>query len=81
MHDVAIMDEVVFSFKPHFSGFLRPRLAAIAHKIIVGDGFGPDEALLEIRMNDAGRLRGERSLTDGPSSGLFRAGGKVGGKT
>src|SRR5258707_15660886 len=46
--------------------------------IVVGDGLGTDEAALEVRMNDAGRLRRLRATRNGPGCRLLRAGGEIG---
>jgi len=43
-----------------------------------GDGFGGDEAALEITVDDAGRGGGFVAGADGPGAGFFRSGGEVG---
>ncbi len=57
MHDVAVLHDVVLAFEPHLAGVARAGLAAAGDVIVVGDGLGADEALLEIGVDDAGRLR------------------------
>ncbi len=49
--------DVVLAFEPHLAGVARAGLAAVSDIIVVGDGFGTDEAVLEIGVDDAGRLR------------------------
>src|SRR5690606_18454354 len=60
------------------AGFLGRLLAAEADEIVIGDGLGADEALFEIGMDDAGRLRRARSLLDRPGAHLLRPGGEEG---
>src|SRR5580704_16676301 len=57
MHDIAIGDNIFGAFEPHLAGILGALLAAIGDKIVIGDRFGADEALLEIAMDDARGLR------------------------
>ena len=46
--------------------------------VVVGDRLGADEALLEVGVNDAGRLRRLGAARDGPGARLLRADGEVG---
>ena len=57
MQDVAVGDDIVLTFKTELARLTRSGLAAIRDIVVIGDGFGADEALFEIRMDDAGRLR------------------------
>jgi hypothetical protein len=57
MHDVAVPDDVVLAFEPHLAGFLGAELAAERDVVVVGDGLGADEALLEVGVDGARRLR------------------------
>ncbi len=57
MHDVAVLHHVVLALGAHLPGVLGALLAPGGHEIVVGDDLGPDEALLEIRVDDARRLR------------------------
>ncbi len=54
---IAVLGYVVAAFLAHFTGFLGALFAVTGDKIIVGDGFGLDEAFLEIRVDDTGGLR------------------------
>ena len=56
----------------------RARLAAVGDVILVGDRLGADEALLEIGVDDPGRLRRLRALLDRPGPRLLGAGGEEG---
>src|SRR5713101_1692964 len=51
---VAILDDIFFSLHPVDSFFARGSHGTAFYQIIVGDGFGFDEAAFEIRMDDAG---------------------------
>ena len=57
MHHVAIGDDIVLAFQPEFARLARAGFAFARDIIGIGDGFGADEALLEIGMDDAGGLR------------------------
>ena len=47
-------------------------------EVVVGDGFGPDEALLEIGVDHARRLRGLVAPVNGPQARtLFLTGGEI----
>ena len=57
MHDVAVLHDVVLAFEPQLAGIARAGLAAAGDIVVIGDGFGADEAAFEIAVNDAGGLR------------------------
>ena len=57
MHHVAVRDDVFLALEPHLAGIARAGLAAERDIVVVGDGLGADEALLEIGVDHAGRLR------------------------
>src|SRR5690606_2145381 len=78
VHDVAVLDDIVFAFLARLSRFLGAGLAAVFHIVVIGDGLGLDETLLEIAMYDAGRLRRCCAPADGPGAGFLGANGKVG---
>src|SRR4051812_18665818 len=80
MHHVTVGDDVLFAFETHFTGFLGTDLAAGADVVLVAYGLGADEALLEIRVNDARRLRRLGALRDGPGSRFLRTDGEIGHK-
>ena len=56
MHHVAIGDDVILAFQTEFAGIARAGFAFARDIIGIGDGFGADEALLEIGVDDAGGL-------------------------
>ena len=57
MHHVAVGDDVILAFQAELAGIARAGFALARNIIVIGDGFGADEALLEIGMDDARRLR------------------------
>src|SRR5262245_51265084 len=68
---VAVLDDVVLAFEPELAGVARPRFAVERDVIVVSDGLGADEALLEIGMDDARRLLRPRSVRHGPGARLL----------
>src|SRR6266481_5100946 len=69
--NVAVLDQVFFALGPHLAGLLGGLFAAAGYEILVGDGLGPDEAVFEIRMNDAGRFGGLGPASHGPGAGFL----------
>ena len=57
MHHVAVGDDVVLAFQAELARIARAGFALARDIIVIGDGFGADEALLEIGVDDAGGLR------------------------
>ena len=51
MHDVAVGDDILLAFQPQLAGVARTRLAAVRHRIIVGDGLGANEVTLEVGVD------------------------------
>lgn len=56
MHDVAVCNNIVLAFQTKLASVTGAGLAAERCVISVGNGFGPDEAALEIGVDDACRL-------------------------
>ena len=54
------MDDIFLAFVARLAGFLGRDLATEPDIVIIGDGLGADEALLEIGVDLAGGLRGRR---------------------
>jgi hypothetical protein len=63
---------------PHLAGFLGALLALAGDEVVEGYGLGADEAMLEIGMDHAGRLRRGVALVDGPGADFLHPGGEVG---
>src|SRR5580692_12490035 len=80
MQDVAVGDHIVLAFKPELARLARAGLAAIGDIVVIGNGFGADKALFEIRVDDAGRLRRPGPLLDRPRARFLRPRGEVGDK-
>ena len=76
MHDVAVLHDVLLAFDADLArvaaGFFRTQ----RHVVVVFDHFGADESLLEIGVDDAGRLRGLHAADVGPCARLVGAGGE-----
>jgi hypothetical protein len=76
--DVVVVDDVVFAFDAGFAGFAGLDTTAVAEVVFVGDHFGADEAFLDVGVDGGGGFGGKGAAVDGPSSGLFFAGGVEG---
>src|SRR5690606_6196949 len=75
---VALLDPVFLALQAQAPGLARAGLAAVADEVLVGDGLGADEALLEVGVDHRGRLgRGGAGL-HGPGADLLHPGGEVG---
>lgn len=53
---VTILDRIGLAFRAHLAGFLRRTLAAEGDVVIIGDGFGADEAFFKIPVDHTGGL-------------------------
>ena len=78
LHHVAVLHHVVLAL--HAGLALGAGLGDRARldQVVEGDDLGLDEALLEVGVDDAGRLGGGGALLDGPGAGLLGAGRQVG---
>src|ERR1700694_651414 len=68
VHHVAVLDHVLLALEPHLSGVLRARLALERDVVVIRDGLGADEALLEVGVDDARGLRRLGAARDGPGA-------------
>ena len=57
---------------------LAPASPLTGDEVLVGDHLGADEAVLEIRVDDARRLRRGRAGPHGPGAHFLHAGGEIG---
>ena len=64
------------SAEPHLAGVARAGLAAAGDIVVIGNGLGADEAVLEITVNDAGGLRRLGAARHRPGARLLRPGGE-----
>ena len=78
MHHVAVGDHVLLAFEPEFPGFAGAGLTAELDVVIVGDGFGADEAAFEVGVDHAGSLRSLGAARHRPGSGFLGASGEIG---
>src|SRR5689334_11519262 len=78
MHDIAVPDDVVLAFEPHFSHLLRALLALAGEKVIIGDDLRADKAFLEIGVDYARGLRRSTAAADSPRPDFLRARGEIG---
>ena len=79
MHDVAVLDDVGLAFLTQLTGIARPGFTVKFDEIIIGDGFGLNEAALKVggrgggggvawRLTRAGSLAPPVSSTASSSS-------------
>ena len=78
MHDVAVGDHIFFSFQPQLAGIARAGFAAERRIVGISDGFGADEALFKVGVNDTGRGGRLGAAVDGPGASFLRADREVG---
>ena len=78
LHHVAVGHDVVLALDADLAGRLGGGHGSGGDEVVEGDDLGLDEALLEVGVNDAGRLGRGVALVNRPRAGLFRARGEVG---
>src|SRR5271156_5494444 len=78
MHDIALADDVLLAFEPELARLLRARLALVGDIVVVGDDFRAYEAMLEVGVDHARRLRGGRALAHGPRAHFLGPRGEIG---
>src|SRR5579864_8241864 len=78
MHHIAVLDDIILSLEAELSRIARAGFAVSCHVIVVSDGLGADEAMLEIGVDDAGRLRRPRAFGHGPGARFLRSGSEEG---
>src|SRR5262245_5859816 len=78
MQHVAVLHDVVFALKPELAGVAGTRFAIEADIVVIGNGLGADEPLLEISMDDACRLWRLGAPGDSPGTRLLRTHGEIG---
>ena len=71
VHDIALLDNVLFPFEPQEALVLAARDPIMGGKIVVGHRLRTDEALFEVGVDDAGGLRGCHAPGDRPGLGLL----------
>src|SRR5206468_7653934 len=78
MDYVAVLDQVVFAFHAVEAFFAGGGDRAALHQVVKCDGFGFDEAALEIGMNNPGGFRSGGPGADRPGTGFFVVEGEKG---
>src|SRR3954468_9797792 len=68
MHHVAVGDDIFLAFQPQLAGIAGAGFAVQRDVIGIGDGLGPNEALLEIGMDDPGRCGRLGAAMDSPGA-------------
>ena len=74
---VAVFHDVFLAFHAIEAFFARGGDGTAFHQIVVGDGFGFDEAALEIGVNDAGRFGRGVARVNRPGADFLFAGGEI----
>src|SRR5665647_2176346 len=77
LDDVAVGHDVVLALDAGLACGAGGGDGAEGDEVVVRDDFGLDEALLEVRVDDAGGLGGGGALADRPGAGLLGAGREV----
>ena len=78
MHYVAVLHHIVLALAAELSGGAAGRFAAQLHEVLILDDFGADEALLEVGVDDSGRLGRLVAHLYGPGAALVASGGEEG---
>src|ERR1700761_6424143 len=76
--DIAVLNDIFGTFEAHLARVLRALLAAIGDEVVIGDGLGADEALLEIGVDHARGLRRLGAVPHRPGMRFFRSDGEEG---
>src|SRR3546814_1329562 len=73
VHDIAVLHDIGLALGAQLARLARLGLAAQRDIIGKGDGFGTDEALLEIAVDFPRRLGRARAGVDGPGARFLRS--------
>ncbi|EEF93788.1 hypothetical protein CATMIT_01579, partial [Catenibacterium mitsuokai DSM 15897] len=76
MQDIAFPDAIFLAFQAQPAGVAGAGLALVLDEIVVGDGFGADEALLEVGVDHRGGLRRGRAGLDRPGAHFLHTRGE-----
>ena len=68
---IAVLHHIFLALQPEFPRLARARLAVEGDVVCICYRLRADEALLEIGVDDARRLRGARALLNGPGARLL----------
>src|SRR6185503_13159524 len=70
-HHVAVLDDIILSFRAQLAGVSRGSLAAERDVIVVSDRLGADEAALEVGVDLSGGFGSLCALVHGPGAGFL----------
>src|SRR6185369_7698788 len=77
MHDVPVLDDILFSFEAHQPLFLGAGFAITGYVIVESDYFGPDKPFFKIGVNNARGLWRLGAINDRPGADLLDSGCKI----
>ena len=78
MQHVAIGDDVFLAFQPQLAAIAGAGFAIQPDIVVIGDGFGANEPLFEIGVNDGGRLRRLGTARNRPGTRFLRTNSEIG---
>ena len=81
LHDVPVLDEVLFSFQPQAVPFPSAPAGSLFHEIIVVTDFRANEVIFQIRVNHSGCALRVGSTRDCPGPAFFFADSEKGNKS
>src|SRR5687767_14458028 len=76
MHDVGLADDVFLALEAQLARLARTGFPLVRDVVVERDGFGADEAALEVGVDHARGLRRRRPGAHGPGAHFLRAGGE-----
>jgi hypothetical protein len=78
LHHVAVLHDIVLALDAGLALGASLGYRAGRDQVFESDDLGLDEALFEVGVDDAGRLRGLRTLRNGPGARLLWASSQIG---
>ena len=78
VHDVTVLDDVVFAFDAHLAGGADGGFCLVLDEVFVLDDLGTDEAAFEVSVDDSGGAGGLVACDDGPGAAFIGTCGKEG---
>ena len=78
MHDVAVLDDVIFSLDSQFARVFNSQFRFMLNQVFQVIDFGANETSFEICMDCSRRLRGLRVFSDCPGPVFFASRGEEG---
>ena len=78
VHDVTVLDDVVFAFDAHLAGGADGSFGLVLDEVFVLDDLGTDEAAFEVCVDDACGAGGLVACDDGPGTAFIGTGREEG---